>query len=276
MNTSPRTALQPTGWRAELALQFAPRRGRTVIVARHQRGPLLVQRPFYPEPQGVCHTYLLHPPAGIVGGDDLSISLDIATHAHALVTTPAATRWYFGHRRARLQQHAQIAAGGTLEWLPQETLLFDGARAQLGTRIELSGNARFIGWEMLGFGRPACGETYRHGELDFRFEIFRDGAPLLLERLRAGDGGVPGLRGHAASATFVATGADERAVIAARAACDATAGSLSGVTRIGDLLICRAVAAHCAPLIALFHSIWSALRNLLLGCAPSAPRIWRT
>jgi len=84
-----------SGWQAELALRFAPRGDRTALVARRQRGPLTVQRPFYPEPQGICHTYVLHPPAGIVGGDDLRMTFDLETGAQALVTTPAATRWYF-------------------------------------------------------------------------------------------------------------------------------------------------------------------------------------
>src|SRR5580765_6083218 len=81
------------GWQAELALRFAHRGARTVLASRHQRGPLMVQRPFYPEADGVCHTYVLHPPAGIVGGDQLNLSVTLEAGAHALITTPAATRW---------------------------------------------------------------------------------------------------------------------------------------------------------------------------------------
>lgn len=266
-----------SGWHAELALRFARRRERTVLAARHQRGPLLVQRPFYPEADGVCHAYVLHPPAGIVGGDDLRMSFELEPEAHALVTTPAATRWYFSHGRdAQVVQHAALADGATLEWLPQETLLFDGAHARLATRIDLSGSARFCGWEILGLGRPACGERFLNGAIDFRFEVFRDGQPLLLERLRGGAGGLPGLRGHAACATFIATPADASALEAAREVLRAAPDTLGAATLIGDTLVARGLAARCEPLMTALAELWSAARPLILGRVAVPPRIWRT
>lgn len=275
--TASEACVPPPGWQAELALHYAWRRERTVLVTRRQRGPLLVQRPFYPEAGEVCHTYVLHPPAGIVGGDGIGLHVDIDPRAHALLTTPAATRWYFSRGRlASVQQRAVVAAGGTLEWLPQETLLFDGAHARLSTRIELIGDARFFGWEILGLGRPACDEVYQSGALDFRFELYRDGTPVLLERLRGGSGGVPGLRGHAASATLFATGADMAGLELARAITQEATAAIAGATLIGDVLVCRGIAAHCQPLLAMCLRLWSALRPLVLGRAPVAPRIWRT
>jgi urease accessory protein len=266
-----------SGWRAELDLRFARRRGRTVIATRRQSGPLTVQRAFYPEPEGVCHTYLLHPPAGIVGGDELAMSFDLESGAHALVTTPAATRWYFSRgQEARARQHATLAGGATLEWLPQETLLFDGAHARLETRIDLAATARFCGWEILGLGRPACGETFRNGRIDFRFELFRDGRPLLLERLRGGAGGLAGMREHAACATLLATPAGAPALEAAREALADAPDVLAGATLIGDLLIGRGLAARCEPLTHTFMKLWSALRPLVLGYAAVPPRIWQT
>src|SRR5262249_10650450 len=122
------------GWHAELALGFVRRSQRTVLASRRHRGPLTVQRAFYPEPDGVCHTYVLHPPAGIVGGDALSMSYDLGPGAHALITTPAATRFYFSRAiEAGIRQRACVGDGATLEWLPQETLLFDGAHARFET-----------------------------------------------------------------------------------------------------------------------------------------------
>jgi len=269
--------VMPSGWHAELGLRFARRRDRTVLAARHQRGPLMVQRPFYPEGDGVCHAYLLHPPAGIVGGDDLDTTLELDPGAHGLVTTPAATRWYFSRGvEARVRQRARLADGATLEWLPQETLVFDGAHARLATRIDLEGNARFCGWEILGLGRPACGERFADGRLDFRFEVFRNGQPLLLERLRGGAGGVPGLAGHAACATFVATAAGAAALEAARAALGAVPDALCAATLIGDRLVGRALAARCEPLKRAFSNLWSAVRPLLLGRVAVPPRIWHT
>jgi len=258
-------------------LRFALRRERTVLAARRQHGPLLVQRPFYPESGGVCHCYVLHPPAGIVGGDDLEVSLDVGAGAHALVTTPAATRWYFSRdREARVHQQARLADGATLEWLPQETLLFDGAHARLATRIHLEGEARFCGWEILGLGRPACGEAFHTGRIDFRFELFRHGQPLLLERLRGGPGGLAGLRGYTACATFLATSAGPPALERARAILAAAPDTLCAATLIDGTLIGRGLAAHCEPLKNAFADLWAALRPLILGRDAVPPRIWRT
>jgi len=267
----------PAGWQAELGLRFVRRRDRTVLSERRQCGPLLVQRPFYPEDDGTCHTYLIHPPAGIVGGDDLRVDLDLEAGAHALVTTPAATRWYFSREpEASIRQCARIAAGATLEWLPQETLVYGGARAQLTTRIEVEAGARFLGWEVLGLGRPACGEEFRNGKLDFRFQIFRAGQPLLLERLRGDVNGVPGLRGYAAYATFVATGAGARALECAREVLRSAPDSVGAATLIGDVLIGRSLAERCEPLTSALNRLWSALRPVILGRPAVAPRIWRT
>ena len=265
-----------TGWRAELDLRFAPRAERTVLLARRQRGPLTVQRPFHPE-GSVCHTYVLHPPAGIVGGDDLRMTFALEPGAHALVTTPAATRWYFSKsREARLAQDATVADGATLEWLPQETLLLSGAHARLATRVELQGSARFCGWEMLGLGRPACDEPFRDGRIDFRFEVTRGGRPLLLERLRGGAAGLPGLHGHAACGTFLAAPADADAVAAARTALTDTADALGAVTLLDDLLVARVLAPRCEPLAVALKAVWAAVRPRVLGRVAVQPRIWHT
>jgi len=264
------------GWSAELALRFAARRGRTVPVDRHQLGPLLMQRPFYPEAGGVCHCYLIHPPAGIVGGDELAVAVDVDTGAHALVTTPAATRWYFSRgREARLEQQARVADGAALEWLPQETLVFDGAHARSATRVYLDGSARFCGWEIFALGRPACGDPFRSGRVDFRFELIRGGQPLLLERWR-GSGALPGLRGFSACATFVATSAGEVALERARETLAAESEALCAATLMGDVLVARGLAIVCEVLTHAFTRMWRAVRPPLLGRGAVPPRIWRT
>lgn len=268
------------GWKAELQLGFARRGARTVLASRHQEGPLLVQRPFYPESNVACHTYLLHPPAGIVGGDELRVALNLDEGAHALVTTPAATRWHFSRgREARVTQSATLREGATLEWLPQETLLFDGTHARLATRINLSPGARFCGWEILGFGRPTCGEAFTSGRVDFRFELLRGGRPLLLERMRLegqGDLGVPGLRGFNACATLIATGATPKAVAEVRDVLATASDLVCGATCLGDVLVLRGLAVCCEPLLRTLAAVWTTLRPSVLGVTAEPPRIWRT
>ncbi|HTQ36479.1 MAG TPA: urease accessory protein UreD, partial [Steroidobacteraceae bacterium] len=175
-------------WQARLELGFRREGGRTILAHRRHMGPLVVQRPFHPEGP-VCHVYLVHPPGGIVGGDSITLQVDVETHAHALLTTPAATRFYRAGPHPRATVHQLLAVRGALEWLPQETIVFEGARAHATTRVELAGDeARFLGWEVACLGRPACGEGFREGELLQDFLLYRDGQPLLLDRTRlAGD-----------------------------------------------------------------------------------------
>ncbi|MCH2606086.1 MAG: urease accessory protein UreD, partial [Nitrospinales bacterium] len=81
-------------WRARLDLEFSNSNNKTILSHRKHHGPLQVQKPFYPEPNGTCHVYILHPPGGVVGGDRLNICVDVNSNAHALITTPAAGKFY--------------------------------------------------------------------------------------------------------------------------------------------------------------------------------------
>ncbi len=74
------------GWKASLDLTFIDRGDKTVLKHRSQQGPLAIQRPLYPE-GNPCHTYLLHPPGGVVGGDTLQISVHAIQGAKSLITT---------------------------------------------------------------------------------------------------------------------------------------------------------------------------------------------
>lgn len=269
-------------WRAELALEFALRGARTRLTAQRHCGPLLVQRPFHPESGGVCHAYLIHPPAGVVGGDELHVTVTLAAGAQVLLTTLSATRFYRSSALvSRLTQRFAVQDDACLEWLPQENLLFETARAAISTRIDLAPRARFVGWELLCLGRPACGEGFTQGSVDQRIALYRDGSPVLLERLRptagrALDADGAGQRGHAASATLIATGADAAHLDVARACLAATPSTLAGATLLEDMLVCRLLAAHVAPLRALCERLWSALRPTLLAREAHAPRIWST
>jgi len=265
-------------WQATLELEYAAGAARTYLKHWQHTGPLLVQRAFHPEPGGICHSYLLHPPSGLVGGDQLQLRARLGAGSQVLLTTPAATKFYrSAGPTARLQQTLELADGAAGEWLPQENILFDGARAWLNTRIELHGSARFIGWEITCFGRPACAEHFGRGRADVGFELYRDGRPLLLDRLRV-DGTSPAggaaLRGHAVSASLIATGAD-RALLERLREVDAAA-VLGGVTLLGDVIVCRALAALTAPVRDWFERLWTLLRPHLLGRPACAPRIWAT
>ena len=83
---------------------------------------MAVQKILYPEGPGVAHAFVLHPPSGIPGGDHLSVAVQVASGAHAIMTTPGATRWYEANCRNACQQVVlHVSDHASLEWLPSET-----------------------------------------------------------------------------------------------------------------------------------------------------------
>jgi urease accessory protein len=276
------TLIDTGAWRAELALEYERRGGRTVLSARRHDGPLVVQKPFYPEGDAVCHSIVVHPPAGIAGGDALTIAVQARENAGALLTTPGAGKWY---RSAGpwAQQHIafDVAAGATLEWLPQETIVFDGALAQLRSEIRLVGDARYLGWEVLCLGRTGSGESYTRGECRTRTLIERDGRPLWLERagIEGGGGALASpavLAGQPVTGTFVATapGIERELLLACRE--PKPASGEGAVTLLPGLLVARYLGASSEAAKNYFIQLWRILRPALTGRAAHEPRIWRT
>jgi urease accessory protein len=272
--------MSASAWHARLELEFsASTVGRTVLSKRQHLGPLIVQRPFYPEGD-ICHVYLVHPPGGIVGGDQLLLQVTAQPGSHALLTTPAATRFYRAgpHPAAGLRQELHLH-DAALEWLPQETILFDGARAATRTAVHLHGQARFLGWEILCLGRPANDETFSSGTLAQDFLLYHDGEPVLLDRLRLRGGSAAlsapwGLSGAQALGTLLMHPAGDVDITALRAL--GRSGVRHAFTQVNGALLCRALAAQAEPIRQLFTDIWLQLRPALLGRTAVAPRIWAT
>jgi len=175
--------LDAGGWLASLDLEFALSGSRTVLARRSHVGPLVVQRPFYPEGD-VCHVYLVHPPGGVVGGDTLELRAQVRDGAHALITTPAATKFYRSEGRLARQVQDIALDAATFEWLPQETILFPDAYASIGTRVRLTERSKFIGWEIVCYGRPASGLKYASGRAHQDFELWLNDTPLVPSRRR--------------------------------------------------------------------------------------------
>ncbi|MEO8313665.1 MAG: urease accessory protein UreD [Pseudomonadota bacterium] len=268
-----------SSWKARLELGFRASGNRTVLGHRRHFGPLLVQRPFYPE-GGICHVYLLHPPGGIVGGDLLELQVAVETDSHALITTPAATKFYRAgpHPHAVLRQNLQVT-DAVLEWLPQEAIVFDGAKVRAQTRVDLHGKSSFIGWEIVCLGRPVVQEKFTTGALHQDFLLYHEGRPLLLDRLRlSGDSPALAARWGLADAQAMGTmlmypgsGADLAALRSVQAD-----GVRFAVTVVGGVLHCRALAAQAESIRRLFNELWLQLRSSLLGRMAIAPRIWAT
>jgi urease accessory protein len=271
------------GWSAELELGFEVVAGRSALVRNWHRGPLAVQRAFYPEPGGVAHVYLLHPPGGVVAGDQLTVQVDVARGAQALVTTPAATKFYRSEGRvARQKQVLRIARGGSLEWLPQETIVFGSAQVHTETKVELALGAAFVGWEVVCLGRHASGDHFARGKLRQSFEIWQAERPLWIERSHFDAQGAVrhalwGLGGQRVFGTFVCTGQSASGVAAARAALGPPEpGELFSVSQLRAAIVCRYLGGSSERARRIFSEAWAALRPTLLGRPASPPRIWLT
>ena len=278
-------ALEPgptTGWRASLALEYRCEAGRTWLAGRRHSGPLLVQKPLYPEGPGVCQTLIIHPPSGIAGGDALEVSVRIGPGAHAQITTPGAAKWYRSvGPLATLNQALAVAPGGRLEWLPQETIFFDGALAHSRTRVDLAGDAVFLGWDLIALGRPAAGETFDRGGLALDAEIRHEGRLVWTERGRLAGADrlltdAAGLGGALASGALVLAGVrvgDDLLAACRKIAAD---DGRWGITRLPEVLVARWLGRETATGRAWFTGLWSLLRPAALGREAVVPRIWNT
>jgi urease accessory protein len=198
-----------------------------------------------------------------------------------LATTPGATKHYrSGGGTAVQQQRLKVAAGGALEWLPQENILFPGARLRASTDVELQEDARFIGWEVNSLGRPVIEERFDTGALDVGFSLYRDGHRLLVDRLRVHGGealdGPSGLRGFPVYGAFVATGADAKALESARGVLSFRTSLPFGATLIDDLLVARCLGPSVEPVNRVFRRLWGLIRPRLTGRDACPPRIWAT
>jgi urease accessory protein len=268
-------------WRAELALNYHNAGGRTVPFSHHA-GPLRVQKPFYPEGDAVCHTILIHPPGGIAGGDALSTDVNVERGAHALLTTPGATRWYKANgQRASQQVHLKIR--GSLEWLPQEAIVFDAADVWSAIEIDLDEGAATIGWDLIALGRRAAGEAFAHGRLVQSIRLCAGGELLWHERTRLDGGdalldspiGLAGCTVFGCMWTYGPAWSDHD-LEAVRAALVRQGVNLA-VTRVSpQLLLARALVDSAATARGHFAALWSLLRPIALDRTAVEPRIWRT
>ena len=131
-------------WQASINILCALRNDKTVLVDCEHNGPLTVQKVFYPEK--TCHMYLLHPPGGIAGCDELNVRLEVAPGAKVLLTTPGATKYY--RTQVDLQaisiQKFWVKKQSELEILPQANIYFTGTNTKVFTEIHLENGRKVI------------------------------------------------------------------------------------------------------------------------------------
>jgi urease accessory protein len=266
-------------WHASLRLRFVHDAGTTRLAGRSHSGPLRVQKALYPEGPGVCHAIVVHPPGGVAGGDQLAIEVDAGTRSHAFLTTPGAAKWYRSAGPAARQVVRIVAGeGSAVEWLPQETIVFDQARVEMSHEVELDAGASYIGSEILCFGRTAAGERFERGSLRQHTSIRRGGRLLWWEQGVLAGGGAAmgsalGLAGHSVCATMVGVGRPAPApLLAALRSSDAALA----VSQVKSVFVARYLCDDSETARHAMTRVWQAVRPHLLGRAATVPRIWAT
>lgn len=267
------------GWRASLDLEFSTVNGKSVVSKSRQNGPLTIQSPFYPE-DGVCHLYLLHPPAGIVGGDVLELSVSAQQQSSVLLTTPGATKFYKTNGQIAFQnQRIRICDGSTLELLPQETIYYPNTNASLLTTINLEGSGHYFGWELHCLGLPTRGEGLEKGTARVGLSVYRDNIPILRDAAVINETKkkfqAAFMRDWPVYGSFLMTGGSEKLLgtLRDKVLLD---HHLCGATLVEDLLVIRYLGSSIFQAKELFLKAWKLARPLVLGKLPVQPRIWQT
>ena len=302
MNTN--TQEQTIGhWPANLELRFSHSpRGTKLSRCRH-KGPLYVQKPFYPEGRDLAHCYLLHPPGGVVSGDTLDIAIEAEENTKTLITTPGAARIYRAREVDSQQTQNVVIAidkNASVEWFPMETIVYDGADAELNTTIRLQDNSHYIGWEITCLGLPAGNKPFNQGRIVQNYRIEKNGLPLFIDRLQfspeksAWFHNQAGMRSHTCSGFLMAgpfdftinnedntqndVGESQESLTEALRSQVAKIGQEKNlaVTWVNDFCMIRYLGDSAFEARDSFIALWALLRPVLLSRKACEPGIWKT
>lgn len=270
------------GWQGSLQLRLANRHGKTQPIHTLVQAPLKVQRPFYPE-ANVCHSVVLHTAGGMVGGDRLNQVIHLEANAHALLTTAAAGKVYRSSgKQAQQQIQIYIDAGACLEWLPQETIIFNGAVFRQDLRVELAPSGSWLGWEITRFGRSARGEKFLQGEWRSNIEVWQEGNPLWIDRqwLPASEeifNSPHGLARQPVVASLVWIGQDVSSEFIEKVRILRKAKQYQGEADVSALisgLLCRYRGSSTVEARNWLTEVWQLLRRSFLKLPITKPRVW--
>lgn len=299
-------------WHARLKLDYRREGDRSVLHFVHD-GPLRVLQSLYPEGPAVCHNVLVHPPGGLVAGDELDVAIRLGPDAHALLSTPGATRFYRCRSGEATQRVAiQLEAGARLEWFPLETLAYPGCRGHNLLHFFIAPGAALMGWDIIALGLSDASWDSEPGTMHLR--LHWSGHWLEHARIDAADArllhsplGLAGQRclgsfwlawggpsppsgttpsdttpsstpPEASAPTVEAGGAIPAAWLEAvrqtLPAPESGAPWLAATCPHPRLLLVRGLAAHAEPLRRAFEAAWAVLRPLAWGLEAHRPRIW--
>ncbi len=265
-------------------IEFGHRDGATHLATLDQSDPLRILFPHVAAAEPATGT-LVTTSGGLVGGDALSIGMRGAANTAARIVGQAAEKIYRSTGAdVTIEVSLDASDGAWLEWLPQETILFEGARMRRRTRVEVGTGARLLAGESIVFGRTAMGESMTRGLARDAWEIRRDGRLVWADALHLEGDVAADLRASAgfgdahafASLVYVADDAGAQ-LVAARELLDDAAldeGLRAAATCVGDVLVVRWLGHEARALRDAYGAFWSAFRNRIAGYPAAMPRLW--
>ncbi|WP_372882024.1 urease accessory protein UreD [Psychromonas sp.] len=297
MVITPSTTTIKNQWLAHLALEFERSQHGTQLTRTRRNGPLLVQKAFYPEGRDCAHIYLLHPPAGIVSGDELRLTMDIKQAAHTLVTTPGANRFYRAREDLSIGDPLQtqittlhLESLAKCENFPQETIVYNGADGVNTVDIHLARDSVYLGWDITCLGLPSSQQPFVKGRYTQLNRLFCENKLVYHDRISiSAENNLlnhpAGLAGNSVFATFIIYAPDKLAdnqhandlVASLRAQIEALqADNKISICNLQGLLIIRYLGQHANECKDLFMQLWLIARPLCLDKPAIQPRIWHT
>lgn len=262
-------------------VRYTVKDGMTRLAALDQASPLRVLFP-RPEPDEPPLAAVTTISGGLVGGDRLRMSVALEEDARVVAVGQAAEKVYRSTGPDSVVDiDLQAGAGSWLEWLPQETILFDRARLSRRTRIDVRGAGRLMAGECTVFGRRARGEVMRQGFLRDAWEVRRDGRLVWADALLLADDifarleatvGFGGARAYA-TAIYVGPDASER-LEDAKAFAVGPEAVRSGATCVHGVLVARWLSEDPLALRGAFEGYWKRMRQAAGGLPTRLPRLW--
>lgn len=262
-------------------LRYERRGASTRLIDLYHRDPM---RFLFPHVSGdeASTAVLVTTSGGLVGGDRLCIGVEIGEWADTLVLTQAAEKVYgSGGPDCTVDGRFRVGPKGCLEWLPQETILFQNARLRRSTCIDVAAGGRFLGGEILVFGRSSRGESFTRGLLRERWDVRREGQLRWVDALRLEEeslsalSATAGLAGARAYAMMVYAADDAGAWLdVARDLRPTDPQIRCAATVVREVLVIRWLASDAFLLRRAYGRFWAAFRSAAFGRPERLPRLW--
>lgn len=281
-------------WQASIRLEFRKDKDKTLMVRNLHYGPLVVQKPFYPEV--ACHVYLLHPPGGVASCDHLCVEAKANEHSQVLITTPGATKFYKGENNYSLfEQNFYVENDASLEYLPAQNIFYKGTHTKVKTTFYLKDNSRFAFRDVSKCGMKDEERPFENSSLFNTVTIVENGKEKLIETsFIDGQDDLEALSGNYGcvyTGTYITNKVCEETLDKIRAILDSYKDNSSfehskrkepnfrfyvaaGV--VDNYTVVRFLSSHNEAIEKSIVDIWKLTRLETVGLKPCLPRIWST